>query len=134
MVKNHCLAKSINDVGWYQFRKRVEYMGVKLGRITVAVNPASTSQKCSSCGKTVKKSLPTRTQIYSCGFVLDRDCNAAINILSLAWSTVGHTRTLVRLRSPSVVEVNASGDLTSTEMGAILSQQVGSRNEEFLSL
>jgi putative transposase len=54
MVKNHCLAKSINDAGWYQFRKWLEYFGVKFGRVTVAVNPAYTSQKCSSCGTLVK--------------------------------------------------------------------------------
>jgi putative transposase len=47
LVKNHCLAKSINDAGWYQFRKWLEYFGVKFGKITVAVNPAYTSQECS---------------------------------------------------------------------------------------
>ncbi|MEA5582198.1 transposase, partial [Nodularia harveyana UHCC-0300] len=61
---------------------------------------------------------------------LDRDWNAAINILQLALSTVGHTGTSVRLRSLSVVEVNASGDSTSTHTGEILYEQVGSMNEE----
>ena len=89
LVKNHCLAKSINDAGWYQFRKWLEYFGVKFGKITVAVNPAYTSQECSSCGAMVKKSLSTRTHVCSCGLVLDRDWNAAINILKLALSTVG---------------------------------------------
>ena len=89
LVKNHCLAKSINDVGWYQFRKWLEYFGVKFGRITVAVNPAYTSQECSNCGAVVKKSLSTRTYVCKCGFVMDRDWNAAINILKLALSTVG---------------------------------------------
>ncbi|MEA5521979.1 transposase [Limnoraphis robusta] len=126
LVKNHCLAKSINDAGWYQFRKWLEYFGVKFGRITVAVNPAYTSQVCSNCGTTVKKTLSTRTHICQCGCELDRDHNAAINILNSALSTVGHTGTSVRLRSPSVVEVNASGDFTSTVIGEILSQQVES--------
>ncbi|MBD3558967.1 transposase, partial [Planktothrix sp. FACHB-1355] len=81
LVKNHCLAKSINDAGWYEFRKWLEYFGLKFGRITVAVNPAYTSQECSNCGATVKKSLSTRTHSCKCGFVLDRDWNAAINIL-----------------------------------------------------
>ncbi len=40
LVKNHCLAKSINDAGWYQFRVWLEYFGKVFGRLTVAVNPA----------------------------------------------------------------------------------------------
>ncbi|EAW33730.1 RNA-guided endonuclease TnpB family protein [Lyngbya sp. PCC 8106] len=84
LVKNHCLAKSINDAGWYQFRKWLEYFGNKFGRVTVAVNPAYTSQNCSSCGTIVKKSLSTRTHVCQCGCELDRDHNAAINILNSA--------------------------------------------------
>jgi putative transposase len=124
LSKNHCLAKSINDAGWYQFRKWLEYFGVKFSKITVAVNPAYTSQKCSSCGTHVKKSLSMRTHVCQCGFVLDRDWNAAINILKLALSTVGHTGTWVK------DDPNALGDSTSTLVGAILSGQVGSMNEE----
>jgi putative transposase len=75
LVKNPCLAKSINDAGWYQFRKWLEHFGGKFGKITVAVNPAYTSQQCSSCGTHVKKSLSTRTHVCKCGFVLDRDWN-----------------------------------------------------------
>ena len=119
LVKNHCLAKSINDAGWYQFRKWVEYFGTKFGRVTVAVNPAYTSQNCSSCGTTVKKSLSTRTHVCRCGCILDRDHNAAINILNSALSTTGHVGTWLK-------ESNASGDLSSTEVGENLSQQVGS--------
>jgi putative transposase len=123
LVKNHCLAKSINDAGWYQFRKWLEYFGVKFAKITVAVNPAYTSQECSSCGTLVKKSLSMRTHACQCGFVLDRDWNAAINILKLALSTTGHVGTWVQ-------DPNASGDSTSTVLGASLFQQVGSMNEE----
>jgi putative transposase len=148
LVKNHCLAKSINDASWYQFRKWLEYFGVKFGRITVAVNPAYTSQECSSCGTMVKKSLSMRTHACKCGFVLDRDWNAAINILSLALSTTGHVGTwvidrcwcseeasgqgsaVVRIASPIGEDPNASGDLTSTQVGAILPEQVRSMNEE----
>jgi putative transposase len=123
LVKNHCLAKSINDAGWYQFRKWLEHFGVRQGKITVAVNPRLTSQECSSCGTLVKKSLSVRTHVCQCGFVLDRDINAAINILKLALSTTGHVGTWV-------YDPNASGDSTSTLAGAILLKQVGSMNEE----
>ncbi|NEP35782.1 MULTISPECIES: transposase [unclassified Moorena] len=120
LVKNHCLAKSINDAGWYQFRKWLEYFGEKFGRITVAVNPAYTSQNCSACGAVVKKSLSTRTHVCKCGCELDRDHNAAINILTRALSTVGHTGT----------KINARGDSTSTLLGSDLVEQVESLNRE----
>ncbi|MBE9117405.1 transposase [Lusitaniella coriacea LEGE 07157] len=118
LAKNHCLAKSINDVGWYQFRAWLEYFSKVFGKVTVAVNPAYTSQNCSSCGTTVKKSLSTRTHVCQCGCTLDRDHNAAINILNRALSTVGHTGT------------NASGDLASIWIGENLSKQAGSMKEE----
>jgi len=127
LVKNHCLAKSISDAGWYQFRKWLEYFGVKFGKITIAVNPAYTSQECSSCGTIVKKSLSTRTHVCQCGCILDRDWNAAINILKLALSTTGHVGTWI-------LNPNASGDPTSTLIGEILLEQVRSVNEESPSL
>jgi putative transposase len=89
MVKNHCLAKSINDAGWTQFRRWLEYFASKFDRITVPVNPQFTSQKCSNCGTIVKKSLSTRTHICKCGCKLNRDENAAINILNLALQARG---------------------------------------------
>jgi putative transposase len=64
-----------------------------------------------------------RTHACQCGFVLDRDWNAAINILNKALSTTGHVGTWV-------LNPNASGDSTSTLIGAILSEQVGPMNEE----
>ncbi|MEQ8756507.1 MAG: transposase [Coleofasciculus sp. G1-WW12-02] len=127
LVRNHCLAKSINDAGWYQFRKWLEYFGVKFGKITIAVNPAYTSEQCSNCGTVVKKSLSTRTHICRCGCILDRNWNAAINILKIALSTAGHVGTWI-------LNPNASGDSTSTLIGEILSKQAGSMKEESPSL
>ena len=93
LVKNHCLAKSISDASWYQFRVFLEYFGKVFGRITIAVNPAYTSQECSNCGEVVKKSLSTRTHICQCGCEIDRDHNAAIIILNRGISTAGHVGT-----------------------------------------
>ena len=94
MVRNRHLAKSIGDVGWSTFRLWLEYFGRKYGKLTIAVPPQNTSQNCSNCGRKVKKSLSTRTHIcLYCGYVADRDVNAAINILKKALSTVGHTGT-----------------------------------------
>ena len=114
LVKNHCLAKSINDAGWYQFRVWLEYFGKVFKRITIAVNPAYTSQECSDCGVIVKKSLSTRTHICQCGCVLDRDENAALNILKKGIATVGHTG------STALDVENASGETTNTLVGEIL--------------
>jgi putative transposase len=120
MVKNHCLAKSINDASWYQFRVWLEYFGKVFSKITIAVPPAYTSQECSSCGEIVKKSLSTRTHVCQCGCELDRDHNAARNILSRGLGTVGHTGTFALDAS------NASGESTATLVGATLPEQVGS--------
>jgi putative transposase len=111
-------------------RKWLEHFGVKFSKITVAVNPAYTSQECSKCGAVVKKSLSMRTHVCKCGFVLDRDWNAAINILKLALSTTGHVGTWVDAETSLSIHPNASGDLASTLIGAILSEQAGSVNEE----
>jgi len=118
MVKNHCLAKSINDASWYQFRVWLEYFGKVFGKITIAVPPHYTSQECSNCGAIVKKGLSTRTHSCLCGTVLNRDHNAARNILSRGLATVGHTG------SCGLEPCNAWGENTSTLTGAILSEQV----------
>lgn len=118
LVKNHCLAKSINDASWYQFRVWVEYLGKVFKRVTVAVNPQYTSQECSSCGEVVKKTLSTRTHACKCRCVMDRDENAARNILSRGLGTVGHTGTFALDAS------NAWGDETSTLVGENLQEQV----------
>jgi putative transposase len=98
MVKNHKLALGISDAAWDQFAQWLQYFGKVYGKTVVAVAPQYTSQDCSSCGKTVKKSLSVRTHICSCGTVLDRDRNAALNILAkglrqvaINLNTVGHT-------------------------------------------
>ncbi|MCY7277926.1 MAG: transposase [Phormidesmis sp. CAN_BIN44] len=91
MVKNHHLAKSISDAAWGEFRRWIEYFGKVFGVVTIAVSPQYTSQDCSNCGKRVKKALSQRTHLCPhCGYVADRDHNAAINILNKAISTVGH--------------------------------------------
>ncbi|MEG4454832.1 transposase [Microcoleus sp. N9_A1] len=99
MVKNHKLAKSISDAAWSQFAQWLEYFGKVYSKTVIGVPPQYTSQKCSNCGDIVKKTLSTRTHICGCGTILDRDHNAALNILAkglkahtgIDLNTVGHT-------------------------------------------
>jgi putative transposase len=82
MVHHHCLAKSIHDVAWSQFASLLSYKAVWAGRKFVAVNPAYTSQDCSTCGHR-KTDLTRADRTYTCaccGLVLDRDLNASLNI------------------------------------------------------
>ena len=82
MVKNHCLARAISDASWGMLRGMLEAKAVDAGRQVIAVAPHYTSQDCSACGQRVQKSLSVRTHVCPhCGYVADRDTNAACNIL-----------------------------------------------------
>jgi len=106
MVQNHHLAKSISDAGWYQLMNLTEYKAAYAGKFVEFVNPAGTSQICSSCGNSVQKELSVRVHSCPfCGLVLDRDHNAAINILS----TVGTTG--INARQGLSIESRCSGTL-----------------------
>ncbi|SRR6266487_1330697 len=95
MVRNRKLSKSIHDAGWGIFMTWLKYYGAMHDISIIAVAPKYTTQDCSKCGTRVKKSLSVRTHICpSCGLILDRDQNAALNILKKALGcTVGHTET-----------------------------------------
>jgi putative transposase len=85
MVHTHCLAKSIHDVAWSQFASLLSYKAAWAGRKFVAVNPAYTTQDCSTCGHR-KTDLSLADRIYTCaccGVGLDRDRNASLNILAV---------------------------------------------------
>jgi putative transposase len=81
MVRNHHLAKSIQDAGWSAFLSILTYKAACAGRRVVAVPPAYTSQICSGCGVVVSKGLSVRWhRCPECGTSLHRDHNAARNI------------------------------------------------------
>ncbi len=82
MGKSRGMRKSIMDVAWTQFISLTVGKAVEAGRTVILVNPRDTSKMCSQCGKLVEKGLSERTHSCPyCGLVLDRDVNAAINIL-----------------------------------------------------
>ena len=110
LVKNRKLAKSISDASWGRFLSWLTYYGLVHAIPVIAVEPAFTSQDCSACGTRVKKSLSIRTHICSgCGLVLDRDHNAARNILEKAYRTGGQSGTGGQPH-------NASGQTASTRL------------------
>jgi putative transposase len=79
------LNKSISDAGWSRFVQLCSYKAAWAGRTLVQVDPRYTSQVCSGCGVVVKKDLSERWHSCECGCELDRDTNAAMNILKLAY-------------------------------------------------
>ncbi|MBI3022177.1 MAG: IS200/IS605 family element transposase accessory protein TnpB [Thaumarchaeota archaeon] len=84
MVKNHNLASAITDASWGQLRRLTAYKAERRGGRVILVEPRGTSQKCSGCGEVVPKGLEERTHSCpNCSLVLDRDVNAARNILKL---------------------------------------------------
>lgn len=88
-VFGHKLNRSIGDAAWNQFMQFTAYKAEYAGRQVVFVNPNGTSKRCSRCGQIVEKTLADRVHSCSCGLVLDRDENAAINILSLGLQGLG---------------------------------------------
>ena len=78
------LAKSILDAAWGQFLFRCDYKAENAGGTFVQGNPSGTSIDCSECGEPVPKSLSDRIHRCACGAVMDRDVNAARNVLSRA--------------------------------------------------
>src|SRR5215469_11038688 len=119
LVRNRHLSKSISDASWGTFLQWVKYYGAVHQIAVIAVPPQFTTQDCSACGTRVKKSLSVRTHICpACGSILDRDENAAVNILQAGLTilflmafagTLGH-------RETSECSENASGQPTSTRL------------------
>jgi putative transposase len=103
MVRNHRLAKAISDAGWSTFVSMTAYKAERAGKPFVLVEPSGTTQGCSGCGLVVPEALADREHVCpSCGLVLDRDTNAAINIQ----------------RRAGMVRTDACGEAASTDGGS----------------
>ena len=93
MVRNHHLAKSILDGGWGYLAQRLTDKAVEADRELVRVSPANTSKTCSVCGYVFENlSLSNRWVTCDCEMSLNRDVNAAINILKRAITRDGQSR------------------------------------------
>jgi putative transposase len=101
MARNRHLSKSIYDAAWAAFLTILTFKAASAGVLVVRVPAAYTTQTCSNvlpngqiCGTRVKKSLSVRTHICpSCGYIADRDHNAAGTIKHEGLRTVGRTGT-----------------------------------------
>ncbi len=90
MIKNHCLAKSIADAAWNQLITDTQYKAAETGAVCMQIDPRGTSQRCSRCKTTVKKDLSVRVhRCPVCQLEIDRDLNAAINILAVGLHSLG---------------------------------------------
>ncbi len=89
MAQYGYLGKSIMDAAWGKLIWRLNCEAEKAGKWVIPVNPRNTTKACSGCGELVPKTLSQRTHCCpSCGLVLGRDHNAAVNILRLGESLV----------------------------------------------
>ena len=104
------LAKSVHDAAWAQLLAMLDYKVAKTGSRVIRVDPRGTSQMCSGCGDAVPKDLGQRThRCPHCGLELDRDVNAARNILHLALNSLGRSEESVTWAvTPSVLSEAAA--------------------------
>lgn len=106
LLKNHCLAQSICDSGWGIFETLLKYKCEWRGKQLVKIGTFEPSSKtCSNCGS-INNGLTLADREWvcpSCGKLLDRDINAAVNILSFGIRDSGMERTCEDVEPPTIV-------------------------------
>ena len=104
-----CINKSIGDVAWRQFFNLLEYKAECADKRVIKTNPAYTSQTCSSCGNRHKLKLSDRVfHCPCCNLSLDRDHNAALNILALGAKSLGEDFSLQPVEATGLYPVECS--------------------------
>lgn len=115
MLKNHKLAKAISDCGFGEFRRQLEYKAkFRNNRLTIANMFFPSSKICSSCGnKKDDLTLKDRVYICTCGLKIDRDLNAAINLVNCVGTDSSQTLNAQKrnLVTDSVDDVNSATDV-----------------------
>jgi putative transposase len=118
MMGNRRLSKSLGDAGWGMLRNALTYMAKMSEGVTAFVSPRGTSQTCSGCGAYVGKDLSVRVhRCPVCGLTIDRDVNAARNMLKRGLE-IGLER----------AEYTPVGEATTTQLGE--AGQVASVSQE----
>ncbi len=110
MVRNHALAKSIQDAGWGQLVRFAEYKAVKVGKLVVRVEPACSTQECFLCGFLNSVDVSVGEFVCrGCGRALDRDVNAAKVVLKRAVAQVGQDMPELKPVETGPIPVQATG-------------------------
>ena len=125
MMANHKLAKAISDMGFYEFRRQLEYKSKLKGNILLVIDRWFPSSKtCCNCDN-VKKDLTLKERIYKCekcGIELDRDFNAGINI---------HNQLPIVHRKVTPVKITAM-DLRVNLLNLTSIVEAGSKHQKYL--
>ena len=98
MLKNHKLAKSIADASWGILINNTIYKAERAGKYCIKVNPRNTSKTCSYCGNIIdEQTLDDREYHCSkCGLIMDRDDNAAVNVLNAGFKKIFNTFIIIK--------------------------------------
>lgn len=111
------LSKSILDACWGRLRQMMAYKAEWAGKLYMPINYRGTTQRCSQCGETVQKELWDREHKCSCGFVVPRDYNSALEIKRLCLQKIGQ-----ELSESTLVEMEALPLVTSVREARSLFQ------------
>ena len=125
MIKGHRFAKSIKDASWGRFLQLLSYKAESANLKVVLVNPKNTSKVCSKCGNIRHIELSNR--VYDCklcGLLMDRDINAAVNILKKATAGLAESHACVW------------GDISNTfpKGDARYFEETGTKHDEIISI
>lgn len=115
MAKNHRLARAVNDAGFGMLRTMIEYKAtLRGGTVAVIDRFAPSSRMCCRCGQVHDMPLDKRMMECDCGNVMDRDHNAAINILNFGLDTL--TPDLKRTQESGKTTVRRGADVDGVKM------------------
>ena len=104
--KSRGLRRGIHDVSWGRFYSYLSYKAESAGTNFIRVDPRNTTQMCSNCGSIVKKDLSVRVhECPYCGFIADRDYNAAVNIHRVGMEQPFEPVEMIPLHHISVMQV-----------------------------
>lgn len=124
MTRNRKLSRAIGQAGWSAFVNMLEYKSTLKGGLTVKIDRWAPSTKtCSACGTKHDMPLDKKTMKCSCGFVLDRDANAALNIRRWGEEILQNTA--------GTAEIYASGDTSTGDESSDLSRYVSLNEEKY---